>query len=171
MKTGKKLSLKQTTGWMIVFSLILLIVIVLPSCKSNNNPVEGSNMEIAPPPPPPPPPPTPAAKSDSDTPFEVVDEMPVFKGGDLGIIEFIGDNTKYPEAPKLKGIQGKVIVRFAVEADGSIDKLSVLKGVDPDLDKEALRVVATLPSFEKPGIKDGKAVSVWYTIPINFALN
>lgn len=167
MKTGKKLSLKQTTGWMIVSSLILLIAIVLPSCKNNSNQAEGLNSEIAPPPPPPPPP---VAKTDSDTPYEVVDEMPVFRGGDVAIIDFVKNNTKYPESAKLKGIQGKVIVRFAVEADGSIDKISVLKGVDTDLDKEALRVVGTLPKFEKPGIKDGKAVSVWYSLPINFTL-
>ena len=107
-------------------------------------------------------PPPPVAETDSDTPFEVVDEMPVFKGGDTALIDYIKNNTKYPEPAKVKGIQGKVIVRFAVEADGSIDKISVLKGVDPELDKEALRVVGTLPTFEKPGIKDGKAVSVWY---------
>jgi protein TonB len=96
--------------------------------------------------------------------------MPVFKGGDTALINYIRRNTKYPEPAKLKGIQGKVMVRFAVEADGSIDKISILKGVDPDLDKEALRVVGTMPTFEKPGIKDGKAVSVWYSLPINFTL-
>jgi protein TonB len=170
MKSSKKLSLKPAIGWMIVFSLIFMIVFALPSCKNSNNQAEVSKMEIAPPPPPPPPPP-PVAKTDSDTPFEVVDEMPVFKGGDVAIIDFVKNNTKYPESPKLKGIQGKVIVRFAVEADGSIDKVSVLKGVDPDLDKEALRVVGTMPKFEKPGIKDGKAVSVWYMLPINYTLN
>lgn len=169
MKSIKKVSLKPAICRIIVILLISLIVIVLPSCNNNNNLAEGSNKEIAPPPPPPPPPP-PVAKTDSDTPFEVVDEMPVFKGGDLAIIEFIKNNTKYPEPSKLKGIQGKVIVRFAVEADMSIDKISVLQGVDPDLDKEALRVVGTLPAFEKPGIKDGKAVSVWYSLPIYFAL-
>ena len=114
MKTGKKLSLKQTTGWMILFSLILLIAVVLPSCNSNNKQAEGSNTEIAPPPPPPPPP---AAKTDSDTPFVEVDEMPVFKVGDVAIIDFVKNNVKYPEASKLNGSQGKVIVRFAVEAD------------------------------------------------------
>ena len=156
---------------MILFSLILLIAVVLPSCKSNSNQAEGSNSEIAPsPPPPPPPPPPPVAKSDSDTPFVEVDEMPVFKGGDVAIIDFVKNNVKYPEPSKLKGIQGKVIVRFAVEADRSIDKISILQGVDPDLDKEALRVVGSLPAFEKPGIKDGKAVSVWYMLPIDFTL-
>ncbi len=169
MKSSRKSSLKPVIGWMIAFSLIFMIIFALPSCKNNNNQDEGSNTEIAPPPPPPPPPP-PVAKTDSDTPFEVVDEMPVFKGGDVAIIEYIKNNIKYPEPAKLKGTQGKVIVRFAVKADGSIDKISVLQGVDLDLDKEALRVVGTMPAFEKPGIKDGKAVSVWYSIPINFTL-
>jgi TonB family protein len=86
-------------------------------------------------------------------------------------MQFITENTKYPEAAKTKGIQGKVIVRFAVEADGSVEKVSVLKGVDPELDQEAFRVVSLLPDFEKPGVKDGKNVAVWYMIPINFALN
>ena len=167
MESIKKMSLRPVIGWMIAFSLISLIVIMLPSCKSNNNQSEGSKTEIAPPPPPPPPP---VAKSDSDTPFVEVDEMPVFRGGDVAIIDFVKNNVKYPEPSKLKGIQGKVIVRFAVEADRSIDKISILQGVDPDLDKEALRVVGSLPAFEKPGIKDGKAVSVWYMLPINFTL-
>jgi periplasmic protein TonB len=167
MESIKKMSLEPVIGGIIVFLLISLIIIVLPSCKNNNNQAEGSNSEIAPPPPPPPPP---VAKTDSDTPFVEVDEMPVFKGGDVAIIDFVKNNVKYPEASKLKGIQGKVIVRFAVEADRSIDKISILQGVDPDLDKEALRVVATLPAFEKPGIKDGKAVSVWYMLPIIFTL-
>ncbi len=106
----------------------------------------------------------------SDAPFVEVDELPVFKGGEAGLLQYIAENTRYPENAKTKGIQGKVIVRFAVEADGSVDKISILKGVDPELDMEAIRVVQTLPKFEKPGIKDGKAVAVWFMIPINFTL-
>jgi protein TonB len=97
--------------------------------------------------------------------------MPVFTGGDAALLKYIADNTKYPELAKTNGITGKVIVRFAVNPDGSVNRVSVLKGVDPELDKEALRVVSLLPAFEKPGIKDGKKVSVWYMIPINFTLN
>jgi TonB family protein len=150
-----------------ILPVFAALLVFIPSCN-NASKSALSETEIAPPPPPPPPPPV--AETDSDTPLEVVDEMPVFKGGDTAIINYIGKNTKYPEPAKVKGTQGKVIIRFAVEADGSIDKVSVLKGVDPELDMEAIRVVKTLPSFEKPGIKDGKAVSVWYVLPINFAL-
>jgi protein TonB len=105
-----------------------------------------------------------------DAPLEVVDVMPVFKGGDAGLIDYLAKNTKYPEPAKVKGTHGKVIVRFAVEANGSVDKVSVLKAVDPELDKEAIRVVGTIPPFEKAAVKDGKAVAVWYVVPINFAL-
>jgi TonB family protein len=96
--------------------------------------------------------------------------MPAFKGGDAALMDYIAKNTKYPETAKTKGIQGKVIVRFAVETDGSVDKVSILKGVDPELDQEAFRVVSSLPAFEKPGVKDGKDVAVWYMVPINFTL-
>ena len=102
--------------------------------------------------------------------YTEVDSMPVFAGGDQGIINFIAQNTTYPEKAKENNITGKVIVRFVVEKDGTVAGAEVLKSVDPLLDAEALRVVSSLPKFEKPGIKDGKAVSVYYMIPISFAL-
>jgi protein TonB len=111
-----------------------------------------------------------ASTANSETPYVEVDQMPAFTGGDAALMKFLGENTKYPDNAKLKGIQGKVIVKFAVEKDGSVDRVSIVKGVDPDLDNEALRVVGTLPAFEKPGIKDGKPVPVWFMIPINFNL-
>ncbi len=79
------------------------------------------------------------------------------------------ENTKYPEAAKANNIQGRVIVRFCITETGGIEKISVLKGVDPELDKEAVRVVSTLPAFQ-PGKQGGKAVPVWYMVPISFAL-
>jgi TonB family protein len=154
---------------LMVLPVIAAVMIFISSCKQSNKPAENVT-EIAPPPPPPPPPPT-VAETDSDAPFVEVDVMPEFKGGDVALMKYIAQNTKYPEPAKTKGIQGKVIVRFAVETDGSIDKVTVLKGVDPELDQEALRVVSSLPAFEKPGVKDGKNVAVWYMIPINFTLN
>ena len=96
--------------------------------------------------------------------------MPEFEGGEMALLKFIAENTNYPEAAARNGIQGRVIVRFAVEADGRVERIRILKGVDPDLDREALRVVGELPDFEKPGVKDGKNVAVWYAVPINFAL-
>ncbi len=102
-------------------------------------------------------------------PFVVVEEMPMFPGGDVALLQFIAEHTQYPEVAKENNIQGKVIVRFCVTSKGTVDRVSVLKGVDPELDKEAMRVVTTLPPF-KPGKQGGIPVPVWYMVPINFTL-
>jgi len=102
-------------------------------------------------------------------PFVVVEEMPMFPGGDAALLTYIAENTQYPEVAKENNIQGKVIVRFCVTSKGGVNQVSILKGVDPELDKEAIRVVQTLPSF-KPGKQGGKPVPVWYMVPINFTL-
>jgi protein TonB len=102
-------------------------------------------------------------------PFVVVEEMPMFPGGEVELLKYISDHTQYPEVAKENNIQGKVIVRFCVTAKGTVDRVSVLKGVDPELDKEAIRVVQTLPPF-KPGKQGGIPVPVWYMVPINFTL-
>jgi protein TonB len=102
-------------------------------------------------------------------PFVVVEEMPTFPGGDVELLNYIAAHTQYPEIAKENNIQGKVIVRFCVTAKGGVNQVSVLKGVDPELDKEAIRVVQTLPPF-KPGKQGGKPVPVWYMVPIAFTL-
>lgn len=102
-------------------------------------------------------------------PFVVVEEMPMFPGGEVELLRYIMENTQYPEVAKENNIQGKVIVRFCVTAKGGVDKVEILKGVDPELDKEAIRVVKTLPAF-KPGKQGGKPVPVWYMVPINYTL-
>lgn len=165
MMTKKRSRAMANLKLLMVLPVIAAVMFFISSCTQSNKPAD-AGIEVAPPPPPPPP----VAEPGSDTPFEAVDEMPVFKGGDAALMQYIAENTKYPEASKTKGTQGKVIVRFAVEKDGSIGKVSVLKGVDPELDMEAMRVVKSLPAFEKPGVKDGKAVAVWYAIPINYTL-
>ena len=104
-----------------------------------------------------------------EEPFVVVEEMPTFPGGETALLKWISEHTQYPEVAKENNIQGKVIVRFCVTAKGTVDRVSVLKGVDPELDKEAIRVVETLPPF-KPGKQGGKPVPVWYMVPINFTL-
>ena len=103
------------------------------------------------------------------TPFVVVEEMPMFPGGDPALLAYIAANTQYPEIAKENNIQGKVIVRFCVTSKGGVNQVSVLKGVDTELDKEAIRVVTTLPTF-KPGKQGGKPVPVWYMVPIAFTL-
>ena len=106
---------------------------------------------------------------DRDAPFVVVEEMPVFPGGDAALLKYIGENAKYPEKAKANKVEGKVIVRFCVTDTGGVDRVTVLKSVDPELDNEAVRVVKTLPKF-KPGKQGGKAVNVWYMVPITFGL-
>jgi periplasmic protein TonB len=103
------------------------------------------------------------------TPFVVVEEMPMFPGGDVELLKYIAEHTQYPEVAKENNIQGRVIIRFCVTSKGGVSQVSVLKGVDPELDKEAIRVVNTLPTF-KPGKQGGKPVPVWYMVPITFTL-
>ena len=102
-------------------------------------------------------------------PFIVVEEMPVPPGGVTGLLKYIAENIDYPEIARENNIQGKVIVRFCVTSKGGVDQVSIYKGVDPELDAEAIRVVKTLPPF-KPGRQGGKAVPVWFSVPINFQL-
>ena len=102
-------------------------------------------------------------------PFVVVEEMPMFPGGDAALLGYINANTVYPEVAKENNIQGRVIVRFCVTSKGTVSQVSILKPVDPELDKEAMRVVNTLPAF-KPGKQGGKAVPVWFSVPITFTL-
>ncbi|WP_340112429.1 M56 family metallopeptidase [Maribellus mangrovi] len=102
--------------------------------------------------------------------FIVVEEMPEFPGGDAALRQFIVNEVKYPELAHENGIQGKVFVNFVVTKSGSIANARIVRGVDPILDKEALRVINTLPAW-KPGKQKGQAVNVSYTVPINFALN
>ncbi len=101
--------------------------------------------------------------------FRTVEQMPSFPGGDAALYRFLGDNMVYPPRAAENGIQGRVVVQFVVQKDGSIGKVEVARGVDPDLDKEAVRVVKKLPAFN-PGRNNGVPVSVWYTLPITFKL-
>lgn len=105
-----------------------------------------------------------------DTPvFFIVEDMPEFPGGQLALRKFIAQAVKYPVIAQENGIQGKVFVNFVVAKDGSITNAKIARGVDPSLDKEALRVIMSLPKW-KPGKQGGKPVRVSYTVPINFQL-
>ena len=102
--------------------------------------------------------------------FEVVEEMPEFpNGGMAGLMQFLSKNIKYPQIAQENGTQGRVTVQFVVNKDGSIVDAVVLRGVDPYLDKEALRVVNLMPKW-KPGKQRGKPVRVRYTVPVMFRL-
>ena len=156
-----------------------------------------TKQEIKPPPPPPPPPEVieivedeveieeeleiEDTESDEDEMIEieeesddeffmVVENMPEFPGGDLGLMKYIQKNVKYPPIAKQYNITGKVYVSFIVDKSGSVTNVKIVRGVDKNLDAEALRVVRSLPKY-KPGKQRGKPVRVMFTIPINFTLN
>lgn len=101
--------------------------------------------------------------------FTSVEQMPQFPGGEAELLKWISTHIKYPAIAMENKVQGKVVVQFVVTRDGSIGEVKIARGKDPDLDKEAMRVVKTLPKFI-PGKMNGQAVNVWYTLPINFKL-
>ena len=101
---------------------------------------------------------------------DVVEEMPQFPGGSSALFEFLARNVKYPVDAEENGIQGRVIVTFIVECDGSITDVKVAKGVDPSLDREAIRVIRMMPNW-KPGTQNNKPVRVKYTVPVTFRLS
>jgi TonB family protein len=104
-----------------------------------------------------------------DEPYVVVEQMPEYPGGDRELLNFIENNTRYPEEAKAQKIEGRVIVRFIVSTDGNAEDVTVLKGVHPLLDAEAVRVISMMTGFE-PGMQGGKPVNVWYMAPITFSL-
>ena len=101
--------------------------------------------------------------------YSVIEQMPQFPGGEAELLGYIGKNLKYPVIAQENGIQGKVIVRFVVTKNGSVDKVEVVRQLDPACDREAIRVIRSLPKFI-PGKQNGVNVSVWYTLPITFKL-
>jgi periplasmic protein TonB len=102
--------------------------------------------------------------------FIRVEEMPEFPGGEPQLIKYLAENTIYPDLARENNIQGKVFVKFVVTSEGGVDQVSILKGVDTELNAEAIRVVKTLPLF-KPGKQGGTPVAVWFTVPINFQIS
>ena len=101
--------------------------------------------------------------------FDMVEQMPTFPGGQQELMAYLGKNIKYPTIAQENGTQGRVIIQFVVERDGSITDIRVVKSVDPYLDKEALRVVKTMPKW-KPGKQRGKPVRCRFTLPVRFRL-
>ena len=133
--------------------------------KDRNIEAVRSDIAVATPPPPPP-----APKPEvSNKVFDVVEEMPSFPGGQGALMSFLNSNIKYPVVAQENGVQGRVIVGFVVERDGSITDVKVMRSVDPSLDREAQRVVKAMPRW-KPGKQNGSAVRVKYTVPVVFRL-
>ena len=101
--------------------------------------------------------------------FDIVEQMPSFPGGPAALMKFLSENIKYPVVAQENGVQGRVVVAFVVERDGSITDVHIARGVDPSLDKEAVRVVKSMPKWT-PGKQNGSAVRVKFNVPVAFRL-
>lgn len=112
----------------------------------------------------------PPVGTDGERVFTSVEQMPQFHGGDAALMKYIASHINYPPMAAQNNVEGKVILQFVVKKDGSIGDVKVVRSVDKDLDKEAVRVIKSLPKFI-PGRQNGEPVSVWYTVPVAFKLN
>ena len=101
--------------------------------------------------------------------FRSVEQMPQFPGGDAALLKYLSSHINYPPMAAENNVQGKVLLQFVVEKDGKVGEVKVVRSVDKDLDREAVRVVKTLPKFT-PGRQNGQPVRVWYTLPVQFKL-
>ena len=159
---------------------VLTLMVILFSCETKSGkeltPVDEPTQEMAAPE-------KPAAvesvepdaaeniKENQESVFKVVEEMPSFNGGDIDVFRnWVTTNVKYPEIAAKNGIQGQVFVKFIVDREGNVKDAKILKGVDPSLDNEALRVVKESPKW-KPGRQSGKNVNVAFNITVNFQLS
>ncbi len=104
-----------------------------------------------------------------DKVYDVCEQMPTYEGGDAALLKYLTDSVKYPELAKKHGVQGRVVIGFIVEKDGSLTDIKVLRSVDITLDAEALRVVKGMPKWI-PGCHDGQLVRVEYNVPVSFRL-
>ena len=108
------------------------------------------------------------AKGNSEV-YDMVEQAPQFPGGPQALMKWIGENVRYPVAAQEAGVQGRVICQFVIQADGTVGETKILRGVSPELDAEALRIVKAMPAWT-PGMQDGQAVNVRYTLPVTFRL-
>lgn len=113
--------------------------------------------------------PKPVEKPQPEKIFEAVEQPAEFPGGQAALMKWLSNNIRYPDSAQQNGVQGRVIVKFVVEKDGSISNAQVVKGVDRDLDQEALRVVKKMPKWQ-PGKNNGQAVRAYFTLPVQFKL-
>ena len=112
---------------------------------------------------------TPKVENTDEQVFQIVEKMPIFPGGNDALNQYMSENIKYPGDASKNGIQGRVICQFVVTKDGSITDVKVVRSVDSDLDKEAIRIIQAMPKWT-PGIQREQAVNVRYTMPVNFRL-
>ncbi len=105
----------------------------------------------------------------NETVYTIVEEMPSYPGGNGAMTDYLKQNLKYPDKAKAEGIEGKVFVTFVVDKQGKVTATKILRGISPEIDAEALRVVSSMPNWN-PGKQSGEAVAVQYNLPLNFTL-
>lgn len=109
------------------------------------------------------------SKKDTATVYTTAEQMPSFPGGKDAMSKYIRKHLRYPKTAMKNAVHGKVVVRFVVEKDGSITNATIINSLDPDCDKEALRVINAMPKWD-PGMQNGAFVAVYYNLPITFAM-
>ena len=139
-----------------VSALMLLVVVVAPA-RANAQDKKGKTTQ------------TRKDTATDDKIYEVCEQMPIFEGGDAALMKYLTDSVKYPELAKKHGVQGRVVIGFIVEKDGSLTDVKVLRHVDIALDAEALRVIKGMPKWI-PGCQDEQLVRVRYNVPVSFRL-
>ena len=139
-----------------ISALVLLVIVFVPAgANAQNKKVKKT--------------PTHKETATDDKVYEVCEQMPTYEGGDVALLKYLTDSVKYPELAKKHGVQGRVVIGFIVEKDGSLTDVKVLRHVDIALDAEALRVVKGMPKWI-PGCQDEQLVRVRYNVPVSFRL-
>ena len=140
-----------------VISAIVLLVIVIAPARANAQDKREKTTQ------------TRKDTAPDDKVYEVCEQMPIFEGGDAALLKYLRENLKYPDKTKDRGVQGRLVIGFIVEKDGSLTDVKVLRPVDIDLDAEVLRVVKGMPKWI-PGRHNGQRVRVRYLVPIHICL-
>ena len=140
-----------------VVSALILLVIVIAPVRANAQDKKGKTTQ------------TRKDTATDDKVYEVCEQMPIFEGGDAALLKYLRENLKYPDKTKDRGVQGRLVIGFIVEKDGSLTDVKVLRPVDIDLDAEVLRLVKGMPKWI-PGRHNGQRVRVRYLLPIHICL-
>ena len=140
----------------VVSALILLVIVIAPASASAQD-KRGKTTQ------------TRKDTATDDKVYEVCEQMPIFEGGDAALLKYLRENLKYPDKTKDRGVQGRLVIGFIVEKDGSLTDVKVLRPVDIDLDAEVLRLVKGMPKWI-PGRHNGQRVRVRYLLPIHICL-
>ena len=138
-------------------SALVLLVIVFAPARANAQDKKGKTTQ------------TRKDTATDDKIYEVCEQMPIFEGGDAALLKYLRENLKYPDNTKDRGVQGRLVIGFIVEKDGSLTDVKVLRPVDIDLDAEVLRLVKGMPKWI-PGRHNGQRVRVRYLLPIHICL-